>query len=95
VGLRRPSYWSSMFRPDIESSVHLKAPVLSRMLYVPLWLPLIVLAIPTAILWWLDRRRRLPGHCRRCGYNLTGNVSGRCPECGTRLTECTPKRRGS
>lgn len=20
--------------------------------------------------------------CRRCGYNLTGNVSGRCPECG-------------
>jgi len=24
-----------------------------------------------------------PGHCRRCGYDLTGNVSGRCPECGT------------
>jgi hypothetical protein len=21
--------------------------------------------------------------CTRCGYNLTGNVSGRCPECGT------------
>jgi hypothetical protein len=21
--------------------------------------------------------------CRNCGYNLTGNVSGRCPECGT------------
>ena len=21
--------------------------------------------------------------CRECGYNLTGNVSGRCPECGT------------
>ncbi len=21
--------------------------------------------------------------CRHCGYNLTGNVSGRCPECGT------------
>lgn len=20
--------------------------------------------------------------CRQCGYNLTGNVSGRCPECG-------------
>jgi len=20
--------------------------------------------------------------CRSCGYNLTGNVSGRCPECG-------------
>jgi predicted RNA-binding Zn-ribbon protein involved in translation (DUF1610 family) len=21
--------------------------------------------------------------CRKCGYNLTGNVSGVCPECGT------------
>ncbi len=30
--------------------------------------------------------RRLPyppGHCQTCGYNLTGNVSGVCPECGT------------
>jgi hypothetical protein len=23
-----------------------------------------------------------PGHCRRCGYDLAGNVSGACPECG-------------
>ena len=23
-----------------------------------------------------------PGHCSTCGYNLTGNTSGRCPECG-------------
>lgn len=23
-----------------------------------------------------------PGHCIQCGYNLTGNVSGTCPECG-------------
>jgi hypothetical protein len=29
---------------------------------------------------WLRFRVR-PGHCR-CGYDLTGNVSGRCPECG-------------
>ncbi len=27
-------------------------------------------------------RNELPG-CRVCGYNLTGNVSGICPECGT------------
>ncbi len=26
-----------------------------------------------------------PGHCRQCGYNLTGNVSGVCPECGTKI----------
>ena len=31
------------------------------------------------------RKRRPPGHCVQCGYNLTGNVSGRCPECGNRI----------
>jgi len=23
--------------------------------------------------------------CQRCGYNLRGNASGRCPECGARI----------
>ncbi len=32
----------------------------------------------------LGRRRFPAGHCRKCGYDLTGNVSGRCPECGMR-----------
>jgi hypothetical protein len=32
-----------------------------------------------------------PQHCRECGYDLTGNVSGRCPECGT-PTETWPTR---
>lgn len=29
--------------------------------------------------------RRAQGLCVRCGYNLTGNVSGICPECGTTI----------
>lgn len=48
---------------------------------VPLWLPFIVVAVPTTILWRRDRRIP-PTHCQNCGYDLTGNVSGRCPECG-------------
>ena len=29
--------------------------------------------------------RRYPfGHCQSCGYDLTSNVSGKCPECGTK-----------
>lgn len=27
-------------------------------------------------------KRRGDNGCMECGYNLTGNVSGRCPECG-------------
>ena len=32
-----------------------------------------------------QRHRRRHGLCLRCGYNLTGNVSGICPECGTSI----------
>ena len=47
----------------------------------------VAMIIPTASFWFLDRRRCFPpGHCRRCGYDLTGNISGRCPECGTVMT---------
>jgi hypothetical protein len=52
-----------------------------RSISFPIWLPLVAVTIPTAILWHRDRRPR-PGHCSTCGYNLTGNLSGICPECG-------------
>jgi hypothetical protein len=52
---------------------------------VPLWIPFVLVAVPTAVLWWRDRRRIPPGHCRKCGYNLTGNLSGVCPECGEKV----------
>ena len=32
--------------------------------------------------WVCDTR-----HCGRCGYDLTGNVSGICPECGKVIRE--------
>jgi hypothetical protein len=43
-------------------------------------------AIGVAVLTLLARRLRRraeAGHCPACGYDLTGNVSGVCPECGT------------
>ncbi|MCB9850953.1 MAG: hypothetical protein H6817_09655 [Phycisphaerales bacterium] len=35
----------------------------------------------------LWRKRLSPGRCSRCGYDLTGNVTGVCPECGERVVE--------
>ena len=32
--------------------------------------------------WWSARRAAPTDDCLHCGYNLTGNVSRRCPECG-------------
>jgi len=31
------------------------------------------------------RERRANGLCEHCAYDLTGNVSGVCPECGSRV----------
>ena len=53
---------------------------------VPIWLIFVMLAIPSAFLWYRDRRPPRPGHCQRCGYDLTGNVSGRCSECGREVS---------
>lgn len=32
-----------------------------------------------------EERRARSGQCIHCGYNLKGNESGRCPECGMRF----------
>ena len=54
-----------------------------RLLVVPLWTLLLAIGTPTLLLWYLDRNRFPHGHCRSCNYNLTGNTSGICPECGS------------
>lgn len=55
----------------------------------PNWLigaGLTLLAAYTGYLWLRDRRPPA-GHCPVCAYDLRGNVSGRCPECGTAVGE--------
>ena len=51
-------------------------------LMLPVWLLVLATGFPTAFLWWRDRRPKA-GFCKACKYDLTGNVSGTCPECGT------------
>ncbi len=49
---------------------------------LPLWLALLACALPTGWLFYRERVRK-PGVCATCGYDLTANVTGVCPECGT------------
>ena len=65
-------YWT----PELT----LPTPTMGFLLLIPRWIPFLLIAIPTFIAWRRDRKPP-PGHCA-CGYNLTGNVSGRCSECG-------------
>lgn len=60
-----------------------KAPYL-RLVRVPLSVVTLLLAA-WPLCAFANRFRRRPddaGHCSGCGYDLTGNVSGVCPECG-------------
>ena len=51
---------------------------------LPLYAAFAAVALPTLLMWRHCPKPRGPGHCR-CGYDLTGNTSGACPECGTRI----------
>lgn len=66
-------------------------PVALSGLAIGVALPLLSSAIGAAGLVFLsariDRALRPEPHCRKCGYNLTGNVSGACPECGQAITQ--------
>src|ERR1700712_24750 len=50
----------------------------------PLWFATACFAL-FPILWLITRLRRQStgAGCAQCGYDLTGNASGKCPECGT------------
>ena len=49
---------------------------------IPLWIPLVVSVMGAVWAYRHWKRMSRVGYCAACGYNLTGNVSGRCPECG-------------
>ena len=77
-----PLYWSPEPR---GSSLHLwnawawAAPYPFG--FIPLYAVLAAVAIPTFLVWRFWPKPLKLGHCR-CGYDLTGNTSGVCPECG-------------
>ncbi|HKQ49738.1 MAG TPA: hypothetical protein VJZ71_16815 [Phycisphaerae bacterium] len=72
---------------------HNEPPIGVTVLRFPLALLVVLFGIFPS-LWFIRRRRhhlwRTARHCRKCGYNLTGNTTGRCPECGHATPEAAP-----
>lgn len=59
-----------------------------RGMLFPLWIPAVLCPICSFLVIrkpFREWRRREHGRCETCGYDLTGNVSGTCSECGTRV----------
>ena len=60
------------------------------LLVIPLWfLTAVAATLPTVRLLRFLHYNRLyaSGGCEKCSYNLTGNVSGVCPECGSPISK--------
>lgn len=48
---------------------------------VAIWIPAVAMAVCTLLLT-SRRARPVISSCTECDYDLTGNISGKCPECG-------------
>ena len=93
----RPLIKALHHRPAIDASIDLWSGWPTRLTYndagfgpttlsrafLPLWIPLLLIAAPTAWLWHTDRRAK-PWQCAKCRYDLRGLDGGVCPECGAR-----------
>ena len=78
----------------IVQSVPKEGPMSVSFIQYPHWLAITVFgAYPVVALFkvaWRIAHRRKPHECKQCGYNLTGNTSGVCPECSTATSEIAP-----
>ena len=61
-------------------------------LHFPLLGVMAVLALSTVAFWLPNHRAPVIGRCENCGYDLTGNVSGLCPECGATAVQPSAER---
>ncbi len=83
-----PHPWLMPGRPRLPSTYSTSSYSFVRF---SVWVPIAVFAVYPAIAFVrgpLRRyRRRRRGLCITCGYNLTGNESGVCPECATEISQ--------
>ena len=79
-----PPAWHLSWQISLRPQVHRN----ETWIILPTWAAIAFVFLPTALIWRYDLRQRRPkpGHCLGCGYDLTGNQSGLCPECGTSVS---------
>lgn len=56
-----------------------------RILICAPWAIVVPNVLTGAAAYLMLPKRAPSGHCSVCSYNLHGNVSGKCPECGTEI----------
>ena len=87
-------FWGS-FGSDFVAGVGLVETAPWRALFDRLYVPVFLFLVAPSVFWIVIRcRQAMIWHelvrrgtlCASCGYNLTGNTSGVCPECGTPTT---------
>lgn len=71
------------YAPLINPSMPIAGPPFKYLYTFPLSYFLIMLY---GLAWWTRARRARHGYCV-CGYDLTGNTSGTCPECGADVSQ--------
>jgi hypothetical protein len=76
-------HWADFFHSTLASLPSWRTITL-LMTLTPLAMGLMAAAF-LLILAWNWRRLHRPGTCSVCGYDLRGNTSHRCPECGLQL----------
>jgi hypothetical protein len=80
----REYYWPHRFVSSVPYATAVR---------LPPWMPLLAASLTTAFLLRLSRRRLSGSLCPHGGYDLTGNVSGRCPECAAPIARESPHGR--
>lgn len=82
-------YYQQTARTEEDKEILRTTEMVSMRMELPLGYPVFLFwAWPVVAFWrgpWRRSGRRAEGFCIRCGYNLTGLVEPRCPECGTPL----------
>jgi len=74
-------------RSTVTMAAFPSGPFTVSIISIPYW-AICAFSFLILVWWWLRLRLRGridPTRCPHCGYNLTGNTSGRCPECGREI----------